>query len=213
MRIKPVLFNTPMVRALLTGQKTATRRLVKPVPPPNARLEFVGDMRHAMDLAIEIPGPDDHRIYTPPYLPGDILYVREAWAKDGKSFTYRADAANRGSAAYYLEHKAGDTYNRGIRWHPSIHMPKEAARIWLRVTDVRAERLRDITEEGAVKEGLYKGWRLHGKGSMALTARQAFMWLWIWMEQKQKMPAKYTWACNPWVWVIEFERCEKPEDI
>ena len=136
MRIKPVLFNTPMVRALLTGQKTATRRVVKPVPPQNARLELVGDMRHAMDLSIEIPGPDDHRIYTPPYLPGDILYVREAWAKDGKSFTYRADAANRGSAAYYLEHKAGDTYNRGIRWHPSIHMPKEAARIWLRVTDV-----------------------------------------------------------------------------
>lgn len=200
--MKPILFNTEMVRAIPNGRKTATRRVVKPIPPENARLELIGDRRHAMDLSIEIPGPDDHRIYTPPYLPGDILYVRETWAKcqNAESYVYKAD----------FDGYAAEVFLPRMKWHPSIHMPKEAARIFLRVTNVRVERLCDITEADAAKEGLYKGWRLGGRGSLALTARQAFMWLW--MSLTKKGPVIYTWALNPWVWVIEFERCEKPKE-
>jgi hypothetical protein len=69
------------------------------------------------------------------------------------------------------------------------------------------ERLRDIDENGAIAEGLYKGWRLCGMGSLALSARQAFMWLWETITRKA--PAADSWACNPWVWVISFERCGK----
>ncbi len=212
--MKPILFNTEMVRAILNGRKTVTRRVVKPIPPENARLELIGDRRHAMDLSIEIPGPDDHRIYTPPYLPGDILYVRETWGDyreceeggEGLYYLYRADYPDGATTYQYPDGMTCDL----PKWHPSIHMPKEAARIFLRVTDVRVERLRDITEADAAKEGLYKGWRLGGCGSLALTARQAFMWLW--MSLTEKGPVIYTWALNPWVWVIEFERCEKPEE-
>lgn len=86
-------------------------------------------------------------------------------------------------------------------------MPKEAARIFLKVTDVQFERLRDITEEDAVKEGLYKGWRYLPTSSLAVTAKQAFMWVWD-MTIKLKDRNKYGWIANPWVWVIEFERVE-----
>lgn len=174
----PILFNTEMVLAILDGRKTATRRVIK---------------YNRRGIAIQPP----HK--------GDLLYVRETWAPDGESgYLYRADANP--NAGGFIRDKNGKVH--APRWRPSIHMPKEAARIWLKVTDVRAEDLRDITEADAVKEGLYKGWSLGERGSLALTARQAFMWLW--MHLTGKGPPEYTWACNPRVWVIEFERCEKP---
>lgn len=200
--MKPALFNTPMTRAILEGRKTQTRRLVKPQPKDKALLEFRdgilswGDMEAGTCYEYEAKAA---------YQPGDILYVRETWqrTKTGQ-YIYRADKEDRGSAAYYNENCRLDG-----GWRPSIHMPKEAARIFLRVTDVRVERLRDIDENGAIAEGLYKGWRLCGMGSLALSARQAFMWLWETITRKA--PAADKWACNPWVWVISFERCEKGE--
>lgn len=184
--MKPILFSTEMVRAILEGRKTETRRVVKFPEGMTGRLPT---------------NANDHLFYPcgikyPPYKKGDILYVRETWFEYAGQYVYKATAA---------QPELWD----GM-WHPSIHMPKEAARIFLRVTDVRAERLRDITEADAVKEGLYKGWRLSGRGSLALSARQAFMWLWETITRDG--PAYKTWACNPWVWVIEFERCEKPEE-
>ena len=155
--MKPILFNTDMVRAILDGRKTVTRRIVKPQPPENARLEIVGDRRHAMDLSIEIPGPDDHRIYTPPYLPGDVLYVRETFMKK--------ETSDRKSTYLYKANPAFENVTFGSPWHPSIHMPKEAARIFLRVNDVRVEPMQEITDKEARSEGCgdtdvvyYNGW-------------------------------------------------------
>lgn len=188
--MKPILFNTEMVRAILAGRKTETRRVVKFPEGMTGRLPT---------------NANDHLFYPcgikyPPYKKGDILYVRETWTTtpNGQDYLYKADSDTDGA---FIRDKRGAL--NCPRWHPSIHMPKEAARIFLRVTDVRAERLRDITEADAVKEGLYKGWRLSGRGSLALSARQAFMWLWETVTRDG--PAYKTWACNPWVWVIEFE--------
>lgn len=185
-QVKPILFNTDMVLAILDGRKTATRRVVKPIPPENARLEFFGDRRHAMDLSIEIPGPNDRRIYTPPYIPGNILYVRETWARNpfGEGFIYPTDHPGAGQ-----------------KWRPSIHMPKEAARIFLRVTDLRVERLQEIDGAGIKAEGT--------SGRFGAT-RGAFIDLWN-STVKRTERHQYGYRANPWVWVISFERCEKPE--
>ena len=113
--LKPILFNTDMTKAVLDGRKTATRRVVKPIPPENARLELIGDRRHAMDLSVEIPGPDDHRIYTPPYLPGDVLYVRETFMKK--------ETSDRKSTYLYKANPDFENVTFGSPWRPSIHMP------------------------------------------------------------------------------------------
>ena len=196
--MKPILFNTEMVRAILEGRKTETRRVVKFPEGMTGRLPT---------------NANDHLFYPcgikyPPYKKGDILYVRETWASFrgwmwGPKYVYKA--------GYDPKQLPAAAYTTKWNWRPSIHMPKEAARIFLRVTDVHAERLRDITEADAVKEGLYKGWRLSGRGSLALSARQAFMWLWETVTRDG--PAYKTWACNPWVWVIEFEKLTSDAQI
>lgn len=149
-----------------------------------------------MDLSIEIPGPNDRRIYTPPYLPDDILYVRETWAEWTGGYVYKADGTCSGYPLAFVDH-----------WHPSIHMPKEAARIFLRVTDLRVERLQEITEIEARSEG----------AEMIQIARE----LWSYRKGFEKIwnstlkhidHIRYGWAANPWVWVISVERCEKPEE-
>lgn len=218
--MKPILFNTDMVRATLEDRKTETRRLVKPIPPENARLELVGDRRHAMDLSIEIPGPNDRRIYTPPYLPGDILYVRETWSTKLSNECY-AQPCHTGRCPYescesatgpcfpeeYIYKATDNLPSYGGKWHPSIHMPAEAARIFLHVTDLRVERLQEITEIEARSEG----------AEMIQIARE--LWSYrkgfekIWNSTLKHMDhIRYGWAANPWVWAIKYERCEKPEE-
>ena len=204
--MKPILFNTEMVHAILEGRKTVTRRVVK----PNYRDDEIGfniitNSNTGAYVRIEYfdEWENETRYMHDPYRPGDILYVRETWDRrplslDGPDmFYYKAD---------------GDLRPDGWRdkWRPSIHMPREAARLFLRVTDVRVERLWDITEEQAVKEGFYRGWSLTEKSSIAATAKQAFMWFW---DKFIKIAQRvlYGWAANPWVWVIEFERISKEE--
>lgn len=196
----PILFNTEMVRAILYGRKTCTRRITKPQPTAHYGTQCA----------------------KPPYVPGDILYVRETWGTYSKNwweadyFMYRADYPN-GATTY--------TYSDGIicdlpKWHPSIHMPKEAARIWLKVTDIRAERLQEITEEQACMEGTNpwdevcyenNGWHptfsdpdSGGDPNMV----DGFHKLWNSTIKKSDID-RYGWKANPWVWVIEFERCDK----
>lgn len=193
--MKPILFNTEMVRAILDGRKTVTRRPIKP-QPTHPRWNQIGWL-----------GWDDghgHRIHQPYHI-GDILYVRETWSPvfvRPKRYIYKADS----------DAGMGEGMGLPIRWHPSIHMPKEAARIFLRVNDVRVERLRDISEEQAKAEGFFKGWRMTEHSSIALTAAQAFMWMWDYTI-KPADRARYGWVANPYVWVIEFERIEKEEAI
>ena len=204
MKEKPILFSTEMARAILDGRKTVTRRVIKdPYSIEDEEVSRISGLAIHKGTAVThgMPYPDA------PYSAGDILYVRETWTEDGEGgYLYRADANP--AAEGFIRDKNGNIHVP--KWRPSIHMPKKAARIWLRVTGVRIERLRDITDEGAVREGLYKGWRLYGRGSEAITARQAFAWLWETITREA--PAAESWACNPWVWVIEFERCEKPEE-
>lgn len=177
--MKPILFTTEMVRTTLDNRKTVTRRVVKP-----QHLRVLDSPYHK-----EHPETPDkvlfERLCRPPYLLGDLLYVRETWCQP---------------AAHTFWYKADSTV-QNIKWRPSIHMPREAARILLRVTDVRVERLQDITDEQAEKEGC------NDYTSTAL----GFFDVWD-STIKPKDRDLYGWAANPWVWVIEFERCEKPED-
>lgn len=174
--MKPILFNTEMVRAILDGRKTQTRRIIKP-KPTNPRWNNVGWL-----------GWDDGHGYRmkPPCEPGVVLWVRETWNGDWcDHYIYKADGGSVVSAGYDKE----------PRWHPSIHMPREAARIFLRVTDVRVERLQDIDVDGVVAEGLEIG--------------AEFDELWNRTLSKSDR-AMFGWDANPWVWVIDFERCNKP---
>lgn len=197
--IKPILFNTEMTLAVLENRKSQTRRLVTPTPPTDAQLVMTPDKRHGWDESKELPGlgPDDRRVYYPRYYPGDILYVRETWAEWSGGYVFKADPM----PSY--PHSFVD------RWHPSIHMPREAARIFLRVTDVRVERLQEITDEGAKAEGANNGIGVSDK--IRETAIERFQRIWN-STLKHMDHIRYGWAANPWVWVYCFERCEKPEE-
>lgn len=207
MAIKPILFNTEMVRAILDGRKTCTRRVVKPTPKyfeVNENPVYIYDAEPAMG-----------RIY-PPCQPGDVLYVRETWGIYTKSwldadyFMYKADYP--ANAATYT-HQDGTICDLP-RWRPSIHMPKEAARIWLKVTDVKVERLQEINEDEAKAEGA--NWK-NGKNvgveeKMRRTAVERFSEIWDSTIKKSDLD-RYGWQANPLVWAISFERCEKPEVV
>lgn len=214
MNIKPILFNGEMVRAIINGRKTVTRRIVKP-KYSNTHIEWKTDKygRRLIELQNDVEGETHgrredgttwhkllaYRELKPPYHTGDILYVRETWAK-------LPGASSKGGYAYkYKASQEGEYWSKvnGFRWHPSIHMPKEAARIFLKVTDVRIERLQDIHKDkpGPNNQIVREGF-LYGCDFIA-----------GWNETVSKKDLdKYGWEANPWVWVIEFERCEKPEE-
>ena len=225
----PILFNTEMVRAILDGRKTCTRRIVKPQPDEKHTypLGFVTDSTEKKEVgsfgfaANEYGGSIQY--VNPPYryAPGDILYVRETWC----ALPVNEAGHMRGHCVYYYR-ADGELRPEGWRgkWHPSIHMPKEAARIWLKVTDVRVERLQEITEKQACMEGTdpwdevcyeNNGWHptfsdpdSGGDPNMV----DGFHKLWNSTIKKSDLD-RYGWYANPWVWVIEFERCEKPEGV
>ena len=212
--MKPILFNTEMVKAILDGRKTVTRRLIK--PRPLGYFEVSENPTYLYDFE-----PSSQRIY-PRYQAGDILYVRETWCDrwlpDGflegnERYGYKADGIPT------LGYWGNDSQCKNDVWIPSIHMPKEAARIFLHVSDVRVERLQDITEDHAIKEGtpyeLCGGWKPTfynpDSGGPDPDFIDGFSKLWNstvdmknhWMDQ--------SWGANPWVWVIEFERISKEE--
>ncbi len=203
---RPILMNTDMVRAILEGRKTVTRRVVK-LKYENTHLEMRTDKygTRLIEVQNEEPGvttvknPDGtttHRLLAciekePPYKLGDILWVRETWCESlgqaGKYF-YRAYAGPRDEMKEYAH-----SFNN---WRPSIHMPREAARIFLRVTDVRVERLQDCGNMQAKDEGC--------------TCSSQFARLWD-STVKPADRATLGWEANPWVWVISFERISKDE--
>lgn len=207
MAIKPILFNALMIRALLEGRKTQTRRVVKPQPPLDLTICRKSDGMH--------PGSDGRLHWTngfqlefwpgglnkankdmmPPYQPGDVLWCRETTcAECGGDPCYRADADFCGMTGEQKPPYGG--------WTPSIHMPKWACRLFLRVTNVRVERVQDISEEDARAEGVDLK-----NGIGQLCPRSAFRRLWDSINAKRG----YGWGVNPWVWVYEFERTGKPE--
>ena len=189
--MKPILFNADMVRAILEGRKTVTRRVVKFKPGQNP--QWTGYIPDGPVLY----GSNNIPASKSPYHPGDILYVRETWA--------------RSMAGTYL-YKATDTPIILDRWHPSIHMPKEAARLFLRVTDVLVERLQDIASGQIDAEGC-KEWAYSAKtGELLPSGPSFFRMQWDTTIKPANLPI-YGWDANPWVWVIEFERVSKEEAL
>ena len=196
MSMKQILFNTDMVRAILEGRKSCTRRLVKFLSGENS--QWTGYIKDGLML---YNGRNEPCIRKAPYQRGDILYVRETWCKGLERYIYRADYSD--TEKFYRDGKEIE-----MKWHPSLHMPKDAARIFLRVTNVRVERLQDITVEDALAEGMDKYIRLNGEldENSIITS---FIGIWNSTIKKSDLD-RYGWNANPWVWVIEFERCEKP---
>lgn len=226
MSVKPILFNTEMVRAILDGWKTCTRRVIKPQPDEKHiyPLGFVTDSTEKKEVGCFGFGIDEYggsiQYVKPPYQPGDTLYVRETvWQKIG----YYLDIDGETKPSWYNEFKyvASDEkpetgWNYSWAKRPSIHMPKEAARIWLKVTDVRVERLQDVTEDGAKAEGAIdnRGF-IHSPENeydSIHTTREHFAEIWNSTIKKSDLD-RYGWDANPYVFVIEFERCEKPEGV
>lgn len=220
MAIKPILFNTDMVRAILDGLKTCTRRICKDANEYTVPdMEFYNADKRTYAVHNFADKEQMEQLSTAertcPICPGDILYVRETWTEECGKYYYRADydsdyldpceTLSGGYPASCRNHPGCDgcmATSTRIHWHPSIHMPKEAARIWLKVTDVKVERLQDMTDDDAEAEGCFD------YTSTAL----GFPDVWDSTIKKSDLD-RYGWDANPWVWVIEFERCEKPEGV
>lgn len=215
-REKPILFNTPMVRAIQNNIKTETRRIIKPQPimplvyiSAGFKSSDVGKWKYPDENVWEYWGEqykrpdnfkkeDEGRFWKSPYNADDILYVRETWAplyKDETSdeivgYMYKEQTIKEYDSVY----PNGKDYYWPGKWKPSIHMPKEAARIWLKVNTVQVEQLQNITEECIAKEGL--------------KSKAGFCEVW---NSTVPYPYRkcYGWDANPWVWVVRFERIER----
>ena len=228
--MKPILFNTEMVKALVAGIKTATRRLVKGQHPDWVLkgLEEAPAITRISSSGIEYPvtipglhatfwqdGNPEFPVIKAPYEPGDILYVRETWYKDVNRFMYRACYSD--DERFYRNGKEVK-----IRWFPSIHMPKEAARIFLRVTDVKVEKLQNISQLEAHLEGqpacsgdLMMCGGPSNCGSCISGYENSIRWFARVWDTTIK-PADQTrcgWNTNPWVWAISFERISREEAL
>lgn len=214
MKIKPILFNAEMVRAILDGRKTVTRRVVKTQPPTKSETSGIFSFRGTVFFSYQYDGTNHNK--TSPYLPDDTLWVRETWRPTGtilNPYAYRAAESD-----LHLIGEAGESLQLKYRWHPSIHMPKEAARIWLLVKNVRVERLQDIDCAGARAEGCDGRCECPSSGadgSLSCVTRdfsvERFETVWDSTIKPADLP-RYGWHANPWVWVIEFARCEKPKE-
>ncbi|MFR6747776.1 MAG: hypothetical protein ACLUS5_12590 [Roseburia faecis] len=215
MAIKPILFNTEMVRAILDGRKSCTRRLVKFFSGENPR--WTGYIKDGLML---YNGKNEPCIRKASYQPGDILYVRETWGEgyEEGTYIYRASDKLAGLPTFKESSK--------LIYHPSIHMPKEAARIWLKIMNVRVEQLQEMKPVDVIKEGAYPDCLdclntygesgsqcCYGTEEQCSQCDEVMMeWEKLWNSTIKKSDLdSYGWSANPWVWVIEFERCEKPE--
>lgn len=215
MGIKPILFSTQMVKAILENRKTMTRRVIKPQPNGTFDVERFGLGFYEDDEWVPLKKP---------FSPGDVLWVRETW---NYGFVEEPDSEY-SNDCWFEQEKPGyrpkysiaprrywykaDPEDKAIMdeiqgpWRPSIFMPKEACRIFLRVTGVRVERLQEISNADAKAEGIppEEEWPFDD------TPREMFAYLWDDINAKRNGGA-YAWDSNPWVWVVQFERTERPE--
>ena len=226
--MKPIFFNTEMVRAILDGRKTTTRRVLKPkYKDDEYGFEILTNRHTGQLLRVEKTDEsgdtfDDMRVISPPHQPGDILYVRETWERleccccegdfTGECFNTPDDKD--GCYVYKASHEiTGDA-----RWCPSIHMPKEAARLFLRVTDVRIERLQNIDNEGARAEGCDGRCSEPHDGALSDWIQEydfsveKFITTWD-STIKKSVLDRYGWNANPWVWVFELKKISKEEAL
>ena len=229
MKIKPILFSTPMVRAILEGRKTQTRRTVveRNSEKSTAQWKFLNFHDANPDrfpdgknqyLKVSHQKKDTrHRVHSKIQV-GDILWVRESFRKvHHYGIKYEFYQYKAGGTSAHCEIIDTDQILHDDKWKPSIHMPKEACRIFLEVTDVRAERLQDISEEDAISEGLSKVYnKTYGESMYPdyisdrmgwYLAKNSFETLW------KSINGKKSWKQNPWVWVYEFKQVEKPKNF
>lgn len=223
MKERPILFSAPMVRAILAGTKTQTRRAVKPQPalvdPRNSRLPGLyrnGDFAWrdkgaplgCATISCKPNGPDGWALENSPFgQPGDRLWVRETWAAPHSEDARPPRAIQ---CDWMRIHYAATEERGGLLWRPSIHMPRWASRITLEITGVRVERLQGISEADAEAEGCAKNhngyyWggphAVSGRKQMA-TAQSAYRDVW------ESINGAGSWDVNPWVWIVEFKRME-----
>ena len=203
---RPILFSAPMVRAILAGTKTQTRRVVKPQP---RRVDCGVPFGDAPAWARAEPGS---MVMRCPYgQPGDRLWARETWARDDEDgvLMYRADVGRDMNANAWEQGRLEGAPR--YRWRPSIHMPRWASRITLEITGVRVERLQDISEGDAIAEGVN---RFHGMlkdedaaafnriGPVEFNGFPIIRYGVLW----ESINGPASWDANPWVWVVEFNR-------
>ncbi|MDR1516455.1 MAG: hypothetical protein LBS45_12255 [Synergistaceae bacterium] len=202
--VKPLIFSTPMVQAILSGEKTQTRRVTTPPtfpwPAGRYRLRLNNDGAYWLEL---IEGNRPMEEYFPcrksRILPGDYLWVRETWRETGVISAPYAYKASEEKLAFLGE--TGNVLGFGYKWRPSIHMPRKAARLFLHVQQVRVERLQDITESDSRAEG-FAGVEEFANFWDSLVGK-------VWKIGKDGEAREVNvngWEANPWVWVCEFER-------
>lgn len=188
-----MIFNGEMVRAILDGRKTQTRRIIKPQPEGTLSGSLSGMWLSRPLNGLLLPKIEDIAIHCPFGVVGDRIWVRETWAEAGASALdlklYRANYP-----AHVPTHYENVPPAEDVRWTPSIHMPRWASRILLEITDVRVEQLNDISEEDARSEGI--------SGSSARDVKEAYAALW------RSIYGSDSWRANPWVYVIKFKRIE-----
>lgn len=218
-RERPILFNDQMVRAILEGRKTATRRIAKPVKHPDlgniyapGALVLEREPQHVIDRACPYGQPGDRlwvrEAWQRPLISDEEQAANQSWWKDMTKFQNPGHCAYRASGDDN-EYVDPDGYFH-CKWKPSIHMPRWASRILLEITDIRVERLQDISEEQALAEGIDRRrladmqdiYDIVGYPNMTErpTAVSAFMALWASINGIE------SWDANPWVWVVEFKR-------
>lgn len=200
---KPIIFSTEMIRAILNGNKKQTRRVIKPQPIWDDGIWYWKNHYFSPE-AFNI-GNDKFIKEKCPYQIGQTLWVRETWSKiyidwppeenTEYEYEYKADIGNKYPGEWPEEYKDNEACGR---WKPSIFMPREAARLFLNITNIKAEKIQDITEEDAKAEGVQPD---KETGSYV----DSFMCLWDRLNKKRG----FGWDVNPWVWVIEFERINK----
>lgn len=197
--MKPIIFSTPMVQAILDGKKTQTRRVIKiDDAPENWKISIAGT---------SIVRTEPYDVKLPRYAAGDILWVRETWfrqdctpdcagTKDDNECPF--NRVGNSCYGYKAQYTNPDTM---LKWRPSIFMPKEAARLWLEVKNVRVERLQNITADDIRAEGTPD--TPHDSNCL-IAERQSFIDFWDSINAKRGYP----WRSNPWVWVVEFRKKE-----
>jgi hypothetical protein len=188
---RPILFNGEMVRAILEGRKTMTRRVIKPQPeirvngPYHAHTEGKYSVMFETKPDVNGEGGGKRSYYLSPYgIPGDQLWVRETWHNGPAGLLYKATPP----MAIYPK-----------SWKPSIHMLRTASRITLEIVSVRVERVQDISEEDAKAEGIKVIGSIMGH---TLTGRELYKGLWDSINEKRG----FGWGTNPWVFVINFKQ-------
>ena len=220
-KIKPILFGTPMVKAILEGRKSQTRRVIKfkkKIEDPK-----IGFSAFSPEGKFSVRGKHENgdfgeSFFRAPICKGDILWVRETHTVlepehcEGMTDRFLYKASHHPMNEEWR--KESIDYGYPYQWKPSIFMPKEACRIFLKVTNVRVERLQDISEDDIISEGIYideaempqkTKWTPELVMSRAIKKEWKSLW--------QSINGKESWKANPWVWVYEFKRVEKPENF